>query len=405
MLLLEDRRFYCYIYLNPLKSGTFIYNEFCFAYEPFYVGKGKGNRIYAHLEEAKTYLNTGNLNNVRNLHKIHTIIKIWKEIGIDPIIVKIRKNLTSFESGELEKYLISIIGRSDIKTGCLTNLTSGGDGVTNRSKESLEISTSKFKETIKNNPEIVANISYKRSITLKNNPEIQLKATIKRKNTIESNPDITKNANKKRKETELNNPDIQIRRSASYQNTIQQNPDIIINREQKKKKLFEKEPERLINRGRKVFEGHKKRTKQQKQDTVDKFLNFLNSNPNKKMQMSKKSKESRIRNRSACGINNSSYKAIDISIFLNLYFDNLSISEICMRYFEKLNIEISGSSVKRILDVLSFPRKGVSLKSREKHNKFISENKHKKQWYIDNYKRLEEEYFDRKFKEKHPDVH
>jgi hypothetical protein len=38
--------FYVYIYLDPRKPGKFHYGEYCFDYEPFYVGKGKDNRMF-----------------------------------------------------------------------------------------------------------------------------------------------------------------------------------------------------------------------------------------------------------------------------------------------------------------------------------------------------------------------
>lgn len=45
--------FYNYIYLDPRKPGKYEYKKMCFLYEPIYVGKGKDNRMYKHLEYFK----------------------------------------------------------------------------------------------------------------------------------------------------------------------------------------------------------------------------------------------------------------------------------------------------------------------------------------------------------------
>jgi hypothetical protein len=110
--------YYVYVYLNPLKRGKFIYGDYQFDYEPFYVGKGKDRRCYYHLTE-------------KSLIKINNKNKIIKEIiqtDNKPIIEKVFFNLSEIESYQKEIQLIKKIGLSLENKGPLTNLTYGGEG-------------------------------------------------------------------------------------------------------------------------------------------------------------------------------------------------------------------------------------------------------------------------------------
>jgi len=119
-----NNEFYVYVYYKP--NGT-----------PFYVGKGKGKRYLSHLQEAKKEI-TSDCNRL----KISTIRKILRS-GQEPIIKVINVNLEENNAFELEEYLISTIGRIDLGTGPLTNLTKGGDGTsghTHTEESKLKIS-------------------------------------------------------------------------------------------------------------------------------------------------------------------------------------------------------------------------------------------------------------------------
>ncbi len=115
------RKFYTYIYLDPRKSGTFVYGDYQFDHEPFYVGKGHGNQSHTHLKEAQH-------SDCKTLHhktqKIQKLLKLEKK----PIIIKVEKNLSEQKAFDLEIWLIWAIGRLDLKNGLLTNLTDGGEG-------------------------------------------------------------------------------------------------------------------------------------------------------------------------------------------------------------------------------------------------------------------------------------
>jgi len=114
-----ENEFYVYIYLDPRKTGKYKYGEYEFDYEPFYVGRGKDYRFRDHLTEAK---------NNKKSYKCNKIRKILKETSKEPIILKIKENISFEEANNLEEFLIKLIGRCNIGTGPLTNLTDGGKG-------------------------------------------------------------------------------------------------------------------------------------------------------------------------------------------------------------------------------------------------------------------------------------
>jgi hypothetical protein len=112
-------KYYVYVYLNPLKPGKYEYGDISFDFEPFYVGKGFGKRHLYHI------------NKVKNKNKFKTSVKfdIITDIvfsKLDPLIIKLRENLTEDESLTLEKDTILKIGRMDLSRGPLSNLNNGG---------------------------------------------------------------------------------------------------------------------------------------------------------------------------------------------------------------------------------------------------------------------------------------
>lgn len=109
--------------MDSSKSGNYVYGNYIFEYEPFYIGKGCGNRINNTLYDKSKF-------------KLNKISKL-NNTNIEIISKKISENLSNEDSIILEKKLINKIGRRDLNSGTLVNLTDGGDGRIN-SKHSIE---------------------------------------------------------------------------------------------------------------------------------------------------------------------------------------------------------------------------------------------------------------------------
>jgi hypothetical protein len=107
--------YYIYALLNTLKPGEYNYGEYKFEFEPFYIGKGTGKRI-------KTTLNKRNQN-----YKKRQIASNIKKAGKCVLAVLLYDKLEDESIAyEIEKKVISIIGRSIINEGPLSNICKGG---------------------------------------------------------------------------------------------------------------------------------------------------------------------------------------------------------------------------------------------------------------------------------------
>ena len=96
---MEDNTFYTYSYLRK-SDGT-----------PYYVGKGRGKRVYDSSHNVKVPDDKDR-------------------------IIFLKQNLTEEEAFNHEKYMIAVLGRKDLGTGILRNMSDGGEGHSNPSPES-----------------------------------------------------------------------------------------------------------------------------------------------------------------------------------------------------------------------------------------------------------------------------
>jgi len=121
---MDEKKYYVYVYLDPRKKGEYVYGKYKFNYEPMYIGKGTRNRINHHL-----------INVNKNSLFYNKLRKILND-GFEPIRYKLIESITENESLVYEKILIDLIGRIDIETGTLCNMTEGGEVGYKRTEQS-----------------------------------------------------------------------------------------------------------------------------------------------------------------------------------------------------------------------------------------------------------------------------
>lgn len=122
---------YNYFILDPRKPGNFYYENvnFCFLYEPIYVGKaskyncGKSKqRKFHHLYPSS--LKHSNLKN----NKLKKILQLFDKNILRTFIWQCNQNISEQDSLEYEIHFIKTIGRIQYNTGPLCNHSDGGEG-------------------------------------------------------------------------------------------------------------------------------------------------------------------------------------------------------------------------------------------------------------------------------------
>lgn len=117
LLFLAGSQLSCYVYILKRPNG-----------EPFYVGKGSGPRVFCHEADALGAQKSYKLNIIRAIQRSGQ--------GVDYEIDGFFS--TDSEAHAREIALIRSIGRHDLKTGPLANLTDGGEGTCGISDETKQ---------------------------------------------------------------------------------------------------------------------------------------------------------------------------------------------------------------------------------------------------------------------------
>lgn len=132
---MKEKTHNIYLELDSRKPGKYSYEglRMSFLYEPFYVGKTFriAKREKEHIKEA--YSEKKSYNKIKSGKIRH----IKEQTGNPPYFLVTEESIFHDNICELEKLYIKLIGRIDLKTGPLTNLTDGGEK-TLFSKESRE---------------------------------------------------------------------------------------------------------------------------------------------------------------------------------------------------------------------------------------------------------------------------
>ena len=101
--MIVDNSYYVYFLLDTRNKKKFVYKDFSFDYQPFYVGKGKDYRYADHFQHA-TLIKENN----RKSTKVKSIIN---KTGENPKVEFLYKNLTNEEALDIERNIIKDLKR------------------------------------------------------------------------------------------------------------------------------------------------------------------------------------------------------------------------------------------------------------------------------------------------------
>jgi hypothetical protein len=140
---MDNKRFYVYLlcYPNEEKQNSIV------ECKPFYAGRGTRDRKDCHTQDVRRNLDNPKFFTYGNKHKKNIIKQLLLE-GKEPLTVVLKKKLTFEESTQFEVELIKQYGRRDLGTGCLVNLTDGGEGTVNVTSEVVEAKIKRQKKAI-----------------------------------------------------------------------------------------------------------------------------------------------------------------------------------------------------------------------------------------------------------------
>lgn len=134
---------------KPQQADCYVYVYEDEMNRPIYIGKGRGKRYRDHLRIAK---------NRTKPHPFYNKLKKMIRLGFKPQFHKIKENLTPEEACALEIKIIRKIGRKDLGTGTLLNMSDGGEGLLNMSPVHKEIIRKRHTGKV-NSPETIKKMS------------------------------------------------------------------------------------------------------------------------------------------------------------------------------------------------------------------------------------------------------
>lgn len=169
--------------------------------KPFYVGKGKSDRIEAHEQEARYFMRNKKWKGL-NEYKIKTIIDIWSNSQSVSYAID-SWHQDSASAGEREREIIDKLGKKVNGTGILTNILDGGDYLTEEDRIGI---SNKLKQFCSENPDFIKNLQEKKKEWIENHPEEYAEAERKRLD-ICANEEVRKAVSETLKEYYKKNPE------------------------------------------------------------------------------------------------------------------------------------------------------------------------------------------------------